>query len=79
MRSSAGARSTAAVIAANSAFTPANGRIEAACSAIHGEYSKIFASAATNSSLLAVFSSVRLFDMAYPMLAASAARCARLA
>ena len=48
-RSSCGARSTAAFMAANSALTPANGRAAKACSAIHGEYSKILASAATKS------------------------------
>src|SRR5207302_11008242 len=59
-RSSDGARSTAIFIAENSALTPANGRAAAACCAIHGEYSKILASAATKSSLLHALRSERL-------------------
>ena len=42
-------------------LTPANGRIDAACSAIHGEYSNIFESAATKSSLLHAFRSESAF------------------
>src|SRR5258708_1993000 len=56
-RSSTGARSTAAFITLNNWCTPANGRANAACSAIQGEYSKMFASAATKSSLLHAFRS----------------------
>jgi hypothetical protein len=62
-RISAGARATAAFIASKSGVTPANGRAEAACSAIQGEYSKTLARAATKSALLHAFSSTRLLDI----------------
>src|SRR5260370_22060956 len=60
-RSSGAARCTASFIASNNGFTPANGRMDAACSAIHGEYSKTFESAATKSSLLHTFKSESVF------------------
>ena len=64
-RNSSGARSTTDFIAANSSLTPANGRSAAACSAIHGEYSKTFASAATKSSLLQMLRSESLCNIAF--------------
>src|ERR1700722_5234486 len=55
-------------MAANNCFTPANGLASATFSAIHGEYSKIFASAVTKSALLhALRSESGFFDMARPL------------